>query len=194
MTQLDITRSLPIDDLSVQGDGRSVVLRLLTYGRDYTVSDDGASTYQEAWRSGAFRRWLSHGHGGGVPLTFEHDAPTVARSLPIGGSRRVWEDGDRLMLEGRISRTSMGDDLVELLRDDVIRGVSVRARIFERKARVGGFEYLQGALRDVALTTAPQYDDAELVAVRSEVEQLAERPRLDALRKALDTLPTFDVA
>src|SRR5580765_8470449 len=115
MSQESVIRSLPVADVSLQGDGRSVVLKLLTYNRDYTVSDDGAHFYTERWRTGAFKRSLVHNGGGGAPMTYEHDLPGQPRALPVGGSKRAWEDGDAVMMEGRISRTSTGDDLVELL-------------------------------------------------------------------------------
>lgn len=193
MSELAIFRTLPmaVDDVSLQGDGRSVVLRLLTYGRDYTVSDDGQNSYVERWRSGAFKRMLNAGHGAGVPLTYEHDVPGAPRALPVGGSQRAWDDHDALMLEGRISRTSIGDDLVELLRDEVIRGVSIWAGVYRSTPFVGGYERSEGTLRGVAFTTVPQYDDSQLVALRSEpppIVDQSETPRMDAIKARLEAL------
>jgi HK97 family phage prohead protease len=195
-----VERSLPLGDLTVSGgDGRTVVARLLTYGREYRVSDNGADWYNEKWRSGAFRRFISHWETAReriIPLAYEHDGPGHARSLPVGKGLRAWEDGDAVMMEGRIARTSTGDDLVELLRDEVIRGVSVVAVVHEHAPMVGGREYLQGALRAVAFTTAPQYGDAELIAMRSEPEEVLspERPRLLAVTQRLDSLPPLELA
>jgi len=194
---LTVERSLPLVDFTLGGgDGRSVVVRLLTYGREYRVSDDGANYYNEKWRSGAFRRFISHWQsakeGRIVPLTYDHEIPGIARALPVGKGMRAWEDADALMMEGRIARTSTGDDLVELLRDEVVRGVSVTAVVHEHAPMVGGKEYLQGALRSVAFTTVPQYGDAELVAMRSEPEPPAVRPRSIAVAQRLDSLPPLE--
>src|SRR4249920_2855601 len=145
-----IIQSLPVADVSLQGDGRSVVLKLLTYNRDYTVSDDGVRAYTERWKQGAFRRSLAHNGGTGHALTYEHDVPGRPRALPVGGSKRLWEDGDALMMEGRISRTSQGDDLVELLRDEVVRGVSIDTLVFRSTPFVGGVERVEARLRSVA--------------------------------------------
>jgi hypothetical protein len=184
-----ITRALPVTDLGLQGDGRTAVLRLLSYAQDYTVSDDGAHTYTERWASGAFRRSFGHAKNAvKVPLTYEHPSPVMGRALPVGGSTRAWEDGDAVMVEGRISRTQAGDDLVELLRDGVVQGVSVEATVFRSKAMVGGFERQEAALRAVAFTCYPQYADAGLVAMRAEILDETATPRLTAVAARFGTV------
>jgi len=182
-----VERSLPIGDVRID-DGRNVTLRLLTYARDYRVSDDGQSDYLERWSPAAFRRSFAAEHWRDVPLSYEHDVPTVRRSMPVGVGRRGWEEGDAVMLSGYISATSQGDDLITLLHDQVIRGVSIEARVFGRTPFVGGVEYQMGQLRRVAFTTVPQYDDAELVAIRSEADPPEARPRLAAVQVRLDAL------
>jgi phage head maturation protease len=186
MTDHLIQRSLPVSDVRVDEGGRHVTVRLLTYGREYHVSDDGASTYVERWRPAAFRRSFGPPHWQDVPLTYEHDALFATRALPVGVATRGWEEGDSVLLSGSVSRTSMGDDLLTLLRDGVIRGVSIEARTFGQTPLVGGVEYHQGQLRRVAFTTLPQYDDAELVALRSEPP--ASFPRRAELQQRLDAL------
>jgi len=186
-----------MDDLRVLGDGRTVTIRLLSYGTEYRVSDDGEHFYNEVWRSGAFTRSLTHGKDAGVPLSYEHDVPGLPRLLPVGASRRAWEDGASFMLEGRISDTSTGRDLVELLRDGVIRGASIEAQVFNSRKILGGIERSEAALRRVAFTTVPQYADAGVLAVRSELgasESTPEAtPRLDSLRARLDVLRSAEV-
>jgi HK97 family phage prohead protease len=182
-------RAVAGQDIAVDGDGRTVTLRLLSYGTDYTVSDDGVHAYTERWRDGAFRRSLRHGRGEGLPLQWEH-APGMPRTLPVGGSTRVWEETDgSLRLEGRVSRTQFGEDLLVLLQDRVVRGASIEARVFRSTPVVGGFVREEAALRAVAFTCAPQYADAGVLAMRSDAEASG-TPRLDALRSRMANLFT----
>lgn len=183
-----ILRAMPVEDLSVTGDGRTVVLRLLSFGTDYTVTDDGVTTYIERWSPKAFRRSWAAGADQRVPLAYEHTQPGLPRALPVGRSRRGWTDGDALMLEGRISRTTTGDDLLELLRDEVVTGVSIDARAYQSRAIPGGYERLEAALTEVAFTTRAQLPDAGLLALRSEPEPDPGTPRLDTLRQKVETL------
>ena len=177
-------------DVTMTGDGRTVTLRLLTFDTDYTVSDDGGQHfYAERWAPSAFKRTLKHGHGDGIPLTWEHPAMHGMRPMPLGVSDRAWDDDGSLMLVGRIHRTNEGDSLVECLRERSVRGASIEAAVYESKATVGGFERRQARLLSVGFTTRPAYADAELVALRSEPPQPT-TPRLDALRETLKLWPT----
>lgn len=194
MSEERIYRAMPVDDLRVLGDGRTVTVRLLTYGREYRVSDDGQRTYTEVWRSGAFARSMAHGRDAGVPVQFEHDLPNAPKSLPVGATRRAWDSDGALMVETRISDTSMGRDLVELLRDGVVRGVSLEAQVFNSKKVLNGVERSEGALRRVVFTTVPQYADAAVLAIRSEPEpDLLATPLLDSLKVRLDAMHAFEV-
>jgi HK97 family phage prohead protease len=104
-----------------------------------------------------------------VPLTATH--PRDAQTLPIGVTVELEERADAAWGAWRVSRTALGDEVLELARDGVPLGLSVgfvevpggnrwspdRRRVTRTRA----------ALDHVAVVRVPAYVGAEVAAVRS---------------------------
>jgi HK97 family phage prohead protease len=161
-------RSLPAD-LQVR-DGRTIVGRFMPYN---VVTRIGS--YTESFASGAF----SGADASTVPLTAPH--PKDGAELPIGISVTLEDRDDGGWGEWRVSETTFGDDVLALVRDGAVSGLSVGFIADEatdvwtrdRKAVVRH----HATLDHVAVVRSPAYADARIVAVRSA------RPRLAIARR-----------
>ena len=72
-------------------------------------------------KPGAFTKTLSDGmQAGRVKVLYQHNP-----NWPIGVPVRMEENGDGLYVEGRISQTTQGKDVLTLLRDKVITEMSI---------------------------------------------------------------------
>jgi Escherichia/Staphylococcus phage prohead protease len=162
-------RSLPAN-LEIR-DGRTVVGRAMPYGVETRIG-----SYVESFTRGAF----SGIDPSSVPLTAPH--PKDGGELPIGVSVAYREEDDGLYGEWRVSETTFGDDVLALVRDRAVSGLSIgfvpdpttdvwdqgRTRVVRHRA----------TLDHVAVVRSPAYADARIVAVRSA------RPRLAIARRA----------
>lgn len=137
-------------------DGRTIELRLLTWG-EVADTDDG----REAFIKGAFR--------GTDPsrVTIEsqrHDGELVGRGVKLD------ERDDGPYLVARVSDTTAGNDLLTLIKDGVIGAASVAfKRLQHRQRRDGVVERTKVELRRVAVLERGSYPSAAVVAVREEV-------------------------
>jgi uncharacterized protein len=161
------------------GDGRTLEGPLLPWGVEAVVFDRGRRVV-ETFERGALAGVVP----GQVPLTATH--PKDAGSLPIGVTIELRDEADALHGAWRVSKTALGDEVLELARDGVPLGLSVgfmevpggsrwtadRRRVVRTRALVD----------HVAVVRTPAYVGAGVVGVRSEPEQVA-RPLLLALAR-----------
>lgn len=156
-----LTTSLALRD---DGDGRTLVGALLPWGTEARVVDRGRLVV-ETFERGA----LAGTDPAAVPLTATH--PRDAGTLPIGALVELDERADAAWRPPRVSRTALGDEVLELARDGVPLGLSVgfmeipggshwnaeRTRVTRTRA----------ALDHVAVVRVPAYAGAGVVGVRS---------------------------
>jgi HK97 family phage prohead protease len=158
------TSTLAIRD---NGDGRTLVGPLLPWNVPTRVADQGRLV-TEMFERGA----LAGTDPARVPLTATH--PRDAGTLPIGVTVELEEREDAAWGAWRVSRTALGDEVLELARDGVPLGLSVgfaevaggsrwspdRRRVVRTRA----------ALDHVAVVRVPAYAGAGVAAVRAALQ------------------------
>lgn len=169
-------RDFQLRDAEVGGDGRTVVLACVPFDREALV-DDGAGPYREVFRRGAFAHIT--GAARHTELRYAHrDSP--AHLLGFGVD--LVEDPSYLLGSFRVSPSDAGDQVLALVRDGQLAGVSIgyvpgqhsgdnRESITESGLLVERLRVKR--LPEVSLTPAPAYADASVLTVR---EQAAPDP------------------
>src|SRR5918993_2294649 len=147
------------------GDGRTLHGPLLPWGVTARVLDRGRLVEE------TFERGALHGTDPArVPLTATH--PRDAGTLPIGVTVELRDEADALHGAWRVSKTALGDEVLELARDGVPLGLSVGflevpggSRWAADRRRV---TRTRAALDHVAVVRVPAYAGAGVVGVRHE--------------------------
>jgi uncharacterized protein len=161
------------------GDGRVLHGPLIPWNVEARVLDRGRMVV-ETFQRGA----LAGTDPGRVPLTATH--PRDNQQLPIGVTVELEERTDAAWGAWRVSKTAVGDEVLELARDGVPLGLSIgfmevpggsrwspdRRRVVRTRALVD----------HVAVVRTPAYVGAGVVGVRSEPEHVA-RPLLATLAR-----------
>lgn len=153
-------------DLEIRGaDGRTVVGIAVPFDRPSEVRSL-AGRFTETFRPGSFARTIAE-RGDRVKFLAEHDQ----RSFPLGRATLLREDTAGLYGEFRVSKTTAGDEALELIRDGALDSLSVGF-----KPVTGGDQWattrshvdrLEVALYEVSATAFPIHEGAEIMAVRS---------------------------
>jgi HK97 family phage prohead protease len=156
----EFTSSLALRD---DGDGRTLHGPLLPWGVEARVVDRGRLVV-EVFERGA----LVDADPARVPLTATH--PRDAGTLPIGVTVELEDRADAAWGAWRVSRTALGDEVLELARDGVPLGLSVGfaevaggSRWSPDRRRVVRTRAL---LDHVAVVRVPAYVGAGVVGVR----------------------------
>src|SRR5215216_6432803 len=146
------------------GDGRTLVGPLLPWSIPARVVDQGR-LITEVFERGA----LAGADPARVPLTATH--PRDNQQLPIGVTVELEERADAAWGAWRVSKTALGDEVLELARDGVPLGLSVGfmevpggSRWSADRQRV---TRTRAELDHVAVVRVPAYEGAGVVGVRS---------------------------
>jgi uncharacterized protein len=165
MTELQV-RSFAQVQLHVRadGDGRTLFGPLLPWNVEAQVADRGRLVV-ETFERGA----LAGNDPGRVPLMARH--PRDPETLPIGRTVELEERTDAAWGAWLVSRTALGDEVLELARDGVPLGLSVGfvempggSRWSADRRRV---TRTRAALDHIAVVRQPAYRGAEVVGVRA---------------------------
>src|SRR5437773_762093 len=97
------------------GDGRTLFGVVAPFGTPARVSD-GGPMYKEQFERGAFARTIRE-RGDSIRLNVAHDG---ARRLPIGRATLLREDAAGLYGEFKVSKTTAGEEALELARDGAV--------------------------------------------------------------------------
>jgi HK97 family phage prohead protease len=161
------------------GDGRTIEGCVLPWGVEARVLDRGRMVV-EVFERGA----LADADPARVPLTATH--PRDNQQLPIGVTVELRDGADALYGAWHVSKTALGDEVLELARDGVPLGLSVGfmevpggSRWSPDRKRVTRTRAL---LDHVAVVRVPAYAGAGVAAVRGEPEHVA-RPLLLTLAR-----------
>ncbi len=150
------------------GDERTIDVRIVPYGVEAEVSDDGRTSYREMWMPGAFSdqvRGAQAGRASHVMVNFRHGQ---SFSDVIGHGVALVERDDAFYGSFRILSGNDGDKALELVRADALSKVSLEAYP-KKSSRVNGVvQRMKGHLVNIALTPQGAYDAAAVLAIREE--------------------------
>jgi hypothetical protein len=182
---MSLTRAFSTGDLSVRSDQRTIVGIAVPWNRPTTVSDDGRTAYTESFDRGAFARTIAE-RGDRVKLLAVHDR----RSLPVGRAALLREDAAGLYAELRVSNTRAGDEVLELVRDGSLDGLSIGFRgITHETPAPRTVVRTEVRLDEISVVPFPAYEDARIHAVRAVLTPnlATARRRLELARAAAAT-------
>lgn len=173
-------------DLEIRSDGRTIAGIAMPFGQEAQIVE-GARRYTEVFIRGAFARAIQERGADRVKLLVQHDRT----SLPIGRATLLREDTAGLYGEFRVSETQAGDEVLALVRDGALDGLSVGFRPVlagdrwnATKTRV---ERTEVKLPEVSVVPFAAYDGARITGVRSDGNRIipaaAARRRLDLIER-----------
>jgi uncharacterized protein len=155
-------RTLPLGlAVRAEGDGRTLEGVVMPWGETAKVG-----AYSESFAPGAF----DGTDPAAIPLLAQHDR----ERLPIGRALEFCNETTGFVGAFRVSKTSAGDDVLELVRDGAVSGLSVGFlplpdgdRWSADRTRV---ERTRAQLIEVSVVGFPAYDGARIAAVRAQLE------------------------
>lgn len=189
-------RTYPLDDIQIQrsGDGRTVEAYAAMFASPYEVRDQHGH-YMEVIDRAAFNRTLN-GAGKNAMCLYNHGmtvhgTPSEMGSVPLGTPLEIRADGKGLLTVTRYNRGPFADQVLEAIRNGDIRAQSFRGGIYRSdppgklpRQRYGSplptVTRFELGLTDYGPTPIPVNQGAEIVAVRSVQDLLAELQELDA--------------
>jgi uncharacterized protein len=190
--------SLSVRDEDQGGDGRTLVGLAVPYDEELEVSDFW-DEYTEVFRKGAFAKTITD-RAQPVPLLVAHEH----RTLPIGAATTLAETDAGLEAQFHLSATARADEVLELVRDRAISGLSIGFQPVQQRVTKGSardpaahrdlVERTEVNLREVSICNFPAFAGAGVTGVRTDrgshpsLGALAlERARLETARaNALD--------
>lgn len=179
MTQDLITREFAADiEVRSFGDGRTIHGIVVPFDQPAMVSD-GGRPYREAFQSGAFRQAIGHmgGNYGKVKLLSQHQS---GRN-PLGRANLLREDGQGLYGEFQVSKTTAGDEALELVKDGALDSFSVGFIPVQHAKRGDVTWRTEAGIREASLVTFPSYPGANIGGVREQWDGLTDEQRTEAL-------------
>jgi HK97 family phage prohead protease len=152
-------------DLEVRGDGRTLYGVVVPFDTPTRISSRLEGQFDEVFRPGSFARTIRE-RSTKVRLHVLHDQTT---RLPIGRASELREDPAGLVGEFRVSKTAAGDEVLELVRDGALDGLSIGFRPIRDRWSKGrrSVERLEVALNEVSVVASPAYAGARIVGVRA---------------------------
>jgi HK97 family phage prohead protease len=177
-----LVRTFPAElEIRSDGDGRTVFGIAVPYGTPAEIPGPHGETFTETFRPGSFAKSIAEGGPAKVKLLAQHGR---GGHLPVGRATALREDPGGLMIEGRISSTPTGDEVLQLIRDGVLDSFSVGfdpiLDSWSRDRRA--VERVEARLREVSLTPFPAYSGALVAGVRDGGRSLSPEAALRRLR------------
>ena len=151
-------------EIRAAGDGRTISGVAVPFDRPTDVGG-----YRESFTRGAFARTIAEKGAGRVKALAQH----ATGVLPIGRASLLREDPAGLYAELRISRTQLGDEVLALVEDGALDGLSigfVPLRAVHNPS-TGVLERTEVRLDEVSIVAFPAYDGARVAAIRSVTPQ-----------------------
>lgn len=117
---------------------------------------------------GAFKKTID-GRQDKIKVLWQHNEP-------IGKSMRLYEDSIGLFVEGKVSKTRLGDEAIELMRDRVVDQMSIGFSIPAGKSEMSddGLRIIREVkLFEFSPVTFPMNENAIITSVKSMKEAIA---------------------
>ena len=161
-------------DLELRGDGRPVVGLAVPFEQPTEIRTGPGAPFTEMFKRGAFARTLAERGASKIKLLASHNA----QALPLGRLTVAREDRAGLYIEGRVSATQAGDEVLALIADGALDSFSVGFNVAEKGDRwVGNVrEIIEARLAEVSIVAWPAYEGAAISGLRSADKY---NPRLD---------------
>ena len=150
------------------GDGRTVDLRVIPYGETATVNDGYGGVpkgvpYTEQWMPGVFSHQDKAANR--VFANFEHQSGLAG---VVGHGLAFREGADAFYGSFRMHETPDGDKALMLVKEGVLRGVSLEAQpVKSIRNAAGVVQRVKAHLKGIALCREPAYASAMVLAVRT---------------------------
>lgn len=196
-----VERYAPLSDIQVrsEGDGRTIEAYASVFDTPQEIRDrDGH--YMEVIDRTAFDRTLSQ-RADRLQFMFNHGqtmygTPSERFSMPIGTPVEVKVDGQGLFTRSKVAKTELGDEVLALVEDGAIRGMSFSGGFLEtrdeRPAQRGGLPVkvrTEISLREYGPTPFPAYDAARITGVRHEALELFSSLTTEEIVEYVSDLP-----
>lgn len=169
MTELAYRTFTPDLEVRSKGDGRTIAGIAVPYGKPVFISHG----LTEQFRSGAFNEQLGPVLPGGV-LRSANRVFVAREHMALGGTllgraTLLRNDAAGLYAELRVSRTALGDETLELVKDGALTDLSIAFREKQNARLPGGVtERVAAELVEIAVVLQGAYGDQALVsAVRA---------------------------
>lgn len=171
------------------GDGRTIYGIAVPYNVEQRI--DG--TLVESFAEGAFAaqlRAIAAGRPAAHMVRFAREHVQLGGSI-IGATVLLRDDPLGLYGEWRVSKTPLGDETLELVRDGALRELSIGFREGQnRRLRSGAIQRVTATVFETAVTMQGAYGDLAVAAgVRSAAFEATLRPGLDEAARILAGLP-----
>lgn len=178
-------------DAEIKDEGRTLVLACVPFDVPAHV-DDGNGPYREVFRHGAFTKLASAPNR--VELRYRHDQS----GAPYGFGVALTEEPAYLLGTFRVAPSAAGDQLLSLVRDGQLGGVSIGYIAGQSRDSSDDDGPLVErmrvkALHEVSLTNAATYADAKVLALREQDDRanwhnVRERERLFWTRQRISQI------
>ncbi|MBN6037471.1 HK97 family phage prohead protease [Amycolatopsis sp. 195334CR] len=156
MTEVMTRQWMPELEVRSAGDGRTICGIAVPYGRPQPID----SRLTEQFARGAFNAQLRAAHR--VPFMRDH-GPHGGKL--IGVATELRDDAAGLYGEWRVSRTEVGDETLELVKDGALSELSIGFREGQNRTLPGGvIERATATLTEVAIVMAGAYGQSAAVA------------------------------
>jgi HK97 family phage prohead protease len=187
MTAEMISRWLPVEDMEIKRvdrKGREVTAYAAVFGMPAEIVDKHGHYWEEI-NGTAFNRTLSHGiqrvqvfYNHGYDLTGK---PNMLGAVPIATPREIRPDGKGLITRAYYNDSELADAVLAGWEGGQIKGQSFTGRVYDsrkkgRRGQIDHIERMELGLKEFGPTYAPAYEDAGLLAIRSQ-EDLQELVR-----------------
>lgn len=169
------------NDVDINESKREVEGVAVPYGVDQPITPD----LTERFEFGSFSNQLSSAH-----RTFFTRGHLAHGGSVIGKAIELRESAEGLIGKWKISNTAIGDETLELLRDDVLKGLSIGFRTKQNR-RDGKVTVRTSAhLVETAVVEEAAYGDLSVVTDVREVFELTNSEKAAQIIASLPVLPS----
>lgn len=170
-------------DAEIGSDGRTLVLACCPFDQPAIVDDgDGLGEYSEEFRRGAFANIVRAANR--TELRYDH----ILDGPPYGFGIDLIEDPTHLIGRFRVAPSEQGDQILALVRDDQLGGVSIRFDPgTDSTSTRNGMRHVSRIrikqMPEVSLTPSPSYEGTGVLAIRSRKPDVEPTPDLAVVER-----------